>query len=444
MIVIIGAGPAGLAAAHELVKAGLSATIIDHNLHVGGQYWRHKYGEDFPEARFAYLIDHPQITWLLGFSVWQIQKKSGAFEIHLAGESSDRVITASSLIVATGAIERVLPTKGWTTAGALTAGGLQSLAKGHGLVPGKKVVIAGSGVFAMPVAQSLSSFDDVEIVAIIEARSFLRWWRNLPGFILNPGKIVEALGYLSFIARSRIPIIQNSLISEITSDSGGISSISVHKVDSTFKKRGDGRTIDCDLVASTFGFIPDMTLPSILGLSRQYKFDDVVVVVDRNQQTSIENVYAAGEVTGIGGHELAMTEGALAGLAIAQNAKRSRFAILALRWRRLRQQVFADGLYRIYRVPQSWVAQVPRDTTICRCEEVSLGEIIDSVEELGADSARVAKLFTRAGMGLCQGRICQRNVADIATHCTGAERGDPNRETMRPIGGVVTLGELSD
>ena len=437
MIAIIGAGPAGLAAADILVKAGREITIIDQNHHVGGQYWRHKYGAAFPEGKFTYLINHPKITWLLGTTVWQIHKNKGSFTIEISREGKSESHLCEVLLVATGAYERVIPTKGWTTPGCTTAGGLQSLAKGHGVVPGKKVVIAGRGVFALPVAQSIAEYPGVEIAAIIEARSFLRWWRNIPGLILNPTKIIESLGYLRFIALKKIPLKQRKVITEIKSCENGTNSVVIRNSSG----RGAESEIECDLVATTFGFTPDMTIPSILGLARRYKFEDVVVKVDSKQRTSIAGVFAAGEVTGIGGHELAMTEGALAGLAITNSGG---VKSLVLKWRRLREQIFADGLYRIYRIPKDWVEATPRDVIVCRCEEVSLGEIVDSIEELGADSARVAKLFTRAGMGLCQGRICQRNVADIATVCGKGSTIDPNRETMRPIGGVVTLGELSD
>ena len=158
------------------------------------------------------------------------------------------------------------------------------------------------------------------------------------------------------------------------------------------------------------------------------------------------------EVTGIGGHELAITEGALAALDILQR-KQILLAAL-LKWRRYRQRVFATGLARIYPINPNWITWQDDSVIICRCEEVSLKEISDSVTNLGADSARSAKLFTRAGMGLCQGRICQKNVQDITDRCAKFASGnssfsgnisrDANRETIRPIGGVVTLGELSD
>ena len=437
MITIIGAGPAGLAAADILVNAGREITIIDQNHHVGGQYWRHKYGSAFPEKKFTHLIKHPKINWLLGTTVWQIQKSERGFAIEFSREGKSETHLCGVLLVATGAYERVLPTKGWTSPGCTTAGGLQSLAKGHGVVPGKKIVIAGSGVFALPVAQSIAEYPGVEIAAIIEARSFLRWWRNIPGLILNPKKIIESLGYLRFVAAKKIPLKERKVITEIKSGTNGINSVVIKNSHG----RGSEREIECDLVSTTFGFTPDMTIPSILGLERRYKFDDVVVKVDSKQRTSLTGVFAAGEVTGIGGHELAMTEGALVGLAIINS---SGVKSLVLKWRRFRQQIFADGLYRIYRIPKDWVETTPRDVAVCRCEEVSLGEIVDSIQELGADSARVAKLFTRAGMGLCQGRICQRNVADIAAVCGKGSKIDPNRETMRPIAGVVTLGELSD
>jgi hypothetical protein len=189
-----------------------------------------------------------------------------------------------------------------------------------------------------------------------------------------------------------------------------------------------------------------------MGVHRVFRNSDAVVDVDENQRTSVIDVWAAGEVTGIGGHELSITEGRIAALNIV--GVRSGVKLALTRWKRLRQRIFAGGLSRIFPIDSNWITWQEDSVVVCRCEEVTLKEIVDSVNHLGADSARSAKLFTRAGMGLCQGRFCQRNVQDVTERCTkfsgvdGLEERtsvkDANRETVRPIGGVVTLGELSD
>ena len=234
--------------------------------------------------------------------------------------------------------------------------------------------------------------------------------------------------------------LSKRIVREAKTDNGKIVGVHLSRVGSDLRSELDAEFIPADLVATSFGFTPDMTLASILGLERKFQDGDAVVVVDSNQRTSIDGVWAAGEITGIGGHELAITEGLIA----ARNLLNEKSILL--KWRRLRERFFARGLRAIYPISKGWIESLDDAEIVCRCEEVCAGEIKQSAKELGADSARTAKLFTRAGMGLCQGRICQRNVAEIIDFARSDVKGssDANRETVRPIGGVVTLGGLSD
>jgi NADPH-dependent 2,4-dienoyl-CoA reductase/sulfur reductase-like enzyme len=453
-IVIIGAGPAGLAALRQLQNSSqaLHIEIIDSNSRIGGQYWRHQEGSEFPAIKFdpksySFTANRKnEVLWHLSSSVWQIEKNGQIFRLHIASNVGDKAATieVEKIIIATGASERTLPFKNWTTPGVMSAGALQSLAKEYRVIPGKKIVIAGSGVFAMPVAKTIkevASKCGIEVeVTIIEAQSILRWWRNSLAFLLNPSKIVEALGFLIFMKRHSVKRLSKRMVKEVKSENGKIVGVHLTKVGSDLRSKEDAGFISADLVATSFGFTPDMTLASILGLERKFQDGDAVVAVDSNQRTSIDGVWAAGEITGIGGHELAITEGLIAARNLLN--KQSRL----LKWRRLRERFFARGLRTIYPISKGWIESLDDAEVVCRCEEVCAGEIKESAKELGADSARSAKLFTRAGMGLCQGRICQRNVAEIIDFVRRDARdtSDANRETVRPIGGVVTLGGLSD
>jgi NADPH-dependent 2,4-dienoyl-CoA reductase/sulfur reductase-like enzyme len=453
-IAIIGAGPAGLAALRQLQNSSqaLHIEIIDSNSRTGGQYWRHQEGSEFPAIKFdpksySFTANRKnEVLWHLSSSVWQIEKTGQIFRLHIASNVGDRASTieVEKIIIATGASERTLPFKNWTTPGVMSAGALQSLAKEYRVIPGKKIVIAGSGVFAMPVAKTIkevASKCGIEVeVTIIEAQSILRWWRNSLAFLLNPSKIVEALGFLIFMKSHSVKRLSKRMVKEVKIEKGKIVGVHLTKVGSDLRSKEDAGFISADLVATSFGFTPDMTLASILGLERKFQDGDAVVAVDSNQRTSIDGVWAAGEVTGIGGHELAITEGFIA----ARNLLNKRSTLL--KWRRLREKFFARGLRTVYPISKGWIESLDDAEVVCRCEEVCAGEIKESAKELGADSARSAKLFTRAGMGLCQGRICQRNVAEIIDFVRSDVKGssDANRETVRPIGGVVTLGGLSD
>lgn len=453
-VAIIGAGPAGLAALRQLMSSSqaLHIEIIDSNSRIGGQYWRHQEGGEFPAIKFdprgysSNTNKKSEVIWHLSSSVWQIERSSQIFRLHIASNVGDKASTieVEQIIIATGASERTLPFKNWTTPGVMSAGALQSLAKEYRVIPGKKIVITGSGVFAMPVAKTIKEVAKkcgIEVeVTIIEAQSILRWWRNSLAFLLNPSKIVEAMGFLIFMKSNGVRRLSKRIVREVETDNGKIVGVHLSRVHSDLKSNRDAGFISADLVATSFGFTPDMTLASILGLERKFQDGDAVVEVDSNQRTSIDGVWAAGEITGIGGHELAITEGLIAARNLLSNKS------ILLKWRRLRERFFARGLRAIYPISNGWIESLDDAEVVCRCEEVCVGEIKQSAKELGADSARSAKLFTRAGMGLCQGRICQRNVAEIIDFVRSDVKvtSDANRETVRPIGGVVTLGGLSD
>ena len=454
MIVIIGAGPAGLAAAKFLAQRKIQVTIVDSQSKSGGQYWRH-HRDDRSVHPFENLDSNPYIQWKLETSVWQIEKSHGGlFTIHVLCNGVTETLSANQILLATGAYDRTLPFPGWTTPGVMTQGAVQALAKEHHVVAGKKIVLAGSGPFTYPVAKSLikriateTSGEKPEIVGIFEARS---QWRALPillAMVLNPLKIGEALGYLMALKRAGLTMQRRHVITAAHRNSNGeLSGVTVSAIDKNYViVPGSDRFIECDIAAISYGFTPDMTLASILGVERKILHGEVVVHVNGTQHTSVKNVWAAGEITGIGGHDLAITEGLYAAMSIARakGAHPNIVMQLLVMKRRIRQRIFAAATLKVFAVPGQWLTWNDNSTIVCRCEEVTLGEISHSFEALGADSARTAKLFTRAGMGLCQGRVCHRNVRDVAA-LFSHEKSASTTDNNRPIGAVITLGELSD
>ena len=430
---IIGAGPAGLAAAREFVSANLPVLIIDSYLAPGGQYWRHRQGEKFPETGFTNLFQSPLATWRYETSIWQIEKLPDRFILHGISKGKSEAFEVKNLLIATGALERTLPIPGWTLPGVMTAGAMQSLAKNFALSPGTEIVIAGSGPFLFPVAKSLLSLrNPPKIVGLYEMRSNLRWWRNLLGLALNPAKIQEAFAFLVSLRKSKVKVHNRKRVVRVRKSELGLT-VTIRD------SRNHESEVNCDSIALSHGFIPDLTIASILKLQTRDRLGETTVKVDQNQGTSVPGVWAAGEITGIGGHELAMTEGVIAARSMINSSSGKTSTAFLIKLRKWRQQIFADGINRIYRLDDSWIDWSKEDVTVCRCEEVTREEILSSFLELGADSARTSKLFTRAGMGMCQGRICQRSVQDIAARFSSEKSA-----TVRPIGGAVTLGELSD
>ena len=428
MIAIIGAGPAGLSAAAAATRRGEEVIIIDSSSQLGGQYWRHlpsarndshSLHYDFSKAQklFDELLSQPLLTRYSNSQVWQAEKCGDQFHLYILRNGVEEKVVADKVILATGAYDRTIPFPGWTFPGVMTPGAAQAMLKGHGVLVGKKVVIAGTGPFILPVATGLAE-SGAEIVGLFEFNNPFRWIFNLHGLLLNPSKIAEAFYYLKKLQKQRVKIEFGKKVESATRSSAVV----------------DGTEIECDVIAVGWGFAPDVTLAGILGAQLGVDSDGTVIVkVDRRQETNIPGLFAAGESTGIGGSTLSMIEGRIAG------GGRGGLS----RWR---AQVFANGLKKVYPVPSILTKNLPEETIICRCEEVTRGQICTSIDELGAQSARTAKLFTRAGMGLCQGRVCGRNVSEIVADHLGQKVSDSERiaGSQRPLAAPISLGELGD
>ncbi len=431
MIAIIGAGPAGLAAATTAATGGERVILIDSAAQLGGQYWRHlpsnwkderslHYNFDKAQKLFDVVLSNPLITRYSSAHVWQAEKIDGKFHLYLIKDGIEEKIVAEKVILATGAYDRSLPFPGWTYPGVMTPGAAQGMLKSHGVLVGKKIVIAGTGPFLLPVAAGLAE-SGAEIVGLFEANSPLRWVLNLHGLLLNPGKILEAIYYFKKLRKFRVRIQYKKTVEQATRTSAIVG----------------GKEVSCDVLAVGWGFVPDLSLAGILGAKLRVDADGTVLVkVDSNQETSVPGLFAAGESTGIGGSTLALIEGEIAG---GGRSTKVKFA-------RLRAQIFARGLQKVYPVPTDWQKNLQPQTIICRCEEVSQEDICTSIDELGAENGRTAKLFTRAGMGLCQGRVCSRNVSEIVAHHTHQKVLDSEliAGAQRPMAGPISLGELGD
>ena len=442
MIIVIGAGPAGLAAAEAAARSGEEVTILDSSPRMGGQYWRHQrdvsgYKSERAKYIFEKILSLQNITYLPSSTVWSAEDREGQYQINFLQSGIERSIRAEKIIIATGAYDRSLPYPGWDSPGAMTPGAAQSLLKGNGVVAGKRIVVAGTGPFLLPVASGLAQAG-AEIVGLYEANSPLLWLLS-PGAIFgNFSKIPELLHYVRELRKYRIrPKFRRAVVKF------GDGFASVAKVRSNLSIRKNvTETVACDVVAVGWGFQPDVSLGGILGCAQRIDSDgSVIFEVDTHQASSQRNIWIAGEATGIGGADLSLVEGEIAGLAAA--GKKVPRKLLRKRSAKRR---FARALQRSYPVGSQWISWLESTTIICRCEEVSSLEICNSVTELGAEDARGAKLFTRAGMGLCQGRVCSRNVSEIVSSKSGFHVTEPERiaSSNRPLAAPISLGALAD
>ena len=442
MNIIIGAGPAGLAAAEAASRSGAEVALIDSASKKGGQYWRHRnsvkgYKSDRADQLFAKIENASSVTHISDATVWSIEMQGGLYRVNYLQGGQESSLTAEKLIIATGAYDRSLPFPGWDLPGSMTPGAAQSLLKGHDVLPGKRIIVAGTGPFLLPVATGLAE-SGAEIVGLYEANNPLRWLLSVHALLLNPSKFLELVYYAKLLRRSKIAPRFNQ---SVTHFSDGLATISgVNSRLQIGKKKS--QTLSADVVAVGWGFLPDLTLGGIVGCAQKVDSDGTTIFeVDDQQRSSVRNIWIAGEATGIGGADLSLIEGEIAGLSATGQSIRS-----TLRLNRIRKQIFANALKRSYPVRDGWQSWLEENTTVCRCEEVKMSEICESVTELGAEDSRTAKLFTRAGMGLCQGRVCSRNVSEIVaglTHCPITD-GERIALSNRPIASPISLGLLGD
>ncbi|MFI6603059.1 NAD(P)/FAD-dependent oxidoreductase [Nonomuraea sp. NPDC050536] len=457
-LIVVGGGPAGVAGALAAAQAGLRVALLDLGARLGGQYFRH-----FPDAdggvrgagqaglpRFlrqaAAVSERADV--LLGHQVWSVTKGE-TFAVHATHDDEPVILHAHHLLVATGAHDRPLPFPGWDLPGVLTAGGAQALLKGQHVIAGRRIVVGGTGPFLLPVAAGLAEAG-AEVAAVLEAGSRVGLGRHP---LLAMGKAGEAAGYALTLARHRVPYHgRQAVVAAHGRDE--LTHVTVGRLDRDWRVR-DTRTIACDTLAVSYGFVPQTDLAVQLGCATRADLDGTpVVAVDARQRTSVPGVWAAGEPTGVGGAPLAELEGRIAGLAIAAAvsaashhaavphhdgrhegaAPGGRPAVPdVLVRRRARLRAFARALLEAYPVRPGWQDWLAGDTLVCRCEEVPLSAVREA-QALGATDARSVKLLARPGMGWCQGRMCGYAVSCL----TGEAPQAPRRPVVQPI----TLGAL--
>lgn len=379
-IMVIGGGPAGLAAAVAAARGGRRVTIVDDNPRLGGQIWRAELGKNrSPDAeKLLAAVAAGRFNLINNAQIFAVDA-DGSLLAETDGGSIKLV--HNKLILATGARERFLPFPGWTLPGVFGAGGLQALVKGGFEVTNKRILVAGTGPLLLVVAEYLKS-KGAKVVAILEQTSASKINRFALGLWRYPAKIAQGFELRSRLAG--IPYLKSSWIKRLEQNGQGLNA--------TINKNGREREIECNYIACGFHLVPNIELPSTLGCLIAEGF----VTVDNYQRTSVPNVLAAGEPTGIGGVEAALIEGRIAGFAATGETRKAE----ALFVKRDRTDRFATALNVAFELRHELKHLAPPETLVCRCEDVSFEKLSKFT------NWREAKLQTRCGMGPCQGRVC--------------------------------------
>jgi NADPH-dependent 2,4-dienoyl-CoA reductase/sulfur reductase-like enzyme len=376
-VVVVGAGPAGMAAAVSAAEAGRSVAVVDDNPAAGGQIWRR--GETLPGAARAWLgrFERAAITRLPGSRVFD----GTVDRVCVDGGGEGFELRYQALVLATGARERFLPFPGWTLPGVFGAGGLDAMARGGLPVAGKRVVVAGTGPLLLAVAAHLAR-RGAKIVAICEQAPLGSVARFAVRMATEPAKVMQGIEYRWAARRAKMhfgcwPVAAHG--------AGALDSVTLRQSRRRWR-------VGCDFLACGFHLVPNVELTALLGCRLENGF----VAADAVQQTSVAGVFCAGEPCGIGGVEAALLEGQIAGLAAAGRIDEAR----ALAPRRRKLDGFVRALQEAYALRPELRAMADEGTILCRCEDVRYGTL------RGRESWREAKLQTRCGMGSCQGRVC--------------------------------------
>ena len=381
-VLVVGAGPAGMAAAVAAAPSGASIVVIDDNPAPGGQIWRDGPGAALPPAARKWreaLAAHANIRVRSGTRIVAI---SAPGELLLEDADGATRMAWRKLVLCTGARELLLPFPGWTLPGVTGAGGLQALVKAGMPVDGERIVIAGSGPLLLAAAATARAAG-AKVLRIAEQASFASVARFGASLARWPGKAAQAVGLADggYRTSSRI--------------------VSVHgvaQVESVRLLQGGKETdIACDRVACGFGLTPNTQLGQLLGCALTPAGNGAQALsVDARQATSVPGIYAPGECTGFCGSERALAQGAIAGHAAVGNER----AAKALEGERARWNAFAAQLHRSFALAEDIRRMPQADTLVCRCEDVPFSALA------ACSGWTDAKLHRRCGMGACQGRVC--------------------------------------
>jgi NADPH-dependent 2,4-dienoyl-CoA reductase/sulfur reductase-like enzyme len=452
-LVIIGAGPAGMAAASSASEYGLKVAILDEQASLGGQIYRSLsrstlvdesiLGPDYYQGRA--LIKQAQkakFDYLPNSTVWSI---SSDLIINLTCQQQGRQIKTKKLIIATGAQERPTPFPGWTLPCVMTCGSAQILLKSSGLTPPGPLVLAGSGPLLLLIAAQLKRAG-VEIKAILDTTPKGRYIAALPFLpkaLKNLPLLLKGLSLIAEIKRSNIPVYkQVSHLSATSASQEGVDKV-------TFKQGEKEISLSCRTLLTHQGVVPNVQLTRALQLDHHWH--DLQECwhpsLDKWGQSSHPDIFIAGDSAGIAGAKSAAYLGELSALKIAKTLNKVPSDTFEKRTSNTMKKLIKESAIRpfldtLYRPAKSFL--IPSDDTIvCRCEEVNAKEIRDTVAN-GCQGPNQSKAFSRAGMGPCQGRLCGLTVANVIADERNIAVDDVGYYQVRSPIKPITLSELID
>ena len=445
-LIVLGAGPAGAAAAIKARSLGLSVAVIDEAPAAGGQVYR------APSPALAAPPSDPDRTngdalraglaasgavLYANHRVWSL---TAGFSVIAIGPDGPLTLEASNLIVAAGAVERHIPVTGWTLPGVIGLAGATILLKAHGVLPGRRVVVAGSGPLLLLVASKIVAAGG-EVAAVVDAAPRTGWLARAGAMLARPDLIAKGAGWLLALLKARVPIHSGAAIRAIHG-ADDVEAVSIGPVDRDWRPVGSAeQTIATDAVCLGFGLLPATEVTRLLGAEHRYQPDlgGWVPTVDASLQTSVPGLFMAGDGAGVRGADAAPLSGELAALGVARRLGRggdlaSEATTIETAWRKSGR--FGAAMSALAMPPAGAAAMIAGGTTVCRCEGLTRATL-DTAITAGARTLADLKATTRCGMGPCGGRVCGEAAAMLIGAATGWDReaiGQPSaRPPLRPV-----------
>jgi NADPH-dependent 2,4-dienoyl-CoA reductase/sulfur reductase-like enzyme len=459
-IAVIGAGPAGMNAALAAAELGLKVSLIDAYRQAGGHYFKQMPPEFRATAttqrqKQAELIfgrlSHPNITLLTGTQVWGIYEGN---LLTLFGPQAPPQLQANAVILATGAYDRPVAFPGWTLPGVMTAGAAQTLLKSQRVLPGRRILVAGSGPLPLALGAALV-WAGAEVTALLEGSpQVTRFGRDrLVSLWGQWSRLTEAAQYGWALLRARVPTrLSWGVVQALGTERDAVEGAVIAKLDASWRPiAGSEQIVDCDTICLGYGFVPSTELCRLAGAQHTYqpRLGGWTPLRDQFMQTTIPGLYAAGDGAGIGGAAQATIEGRIAAVAAAQRCRSQAITgeelagLLATELSALRREKHFQRLYGELFTPGPGLDELAtEETIICRCEAIRLAQVIEAVA-LGADTVSAVKNLTRTGMGECQGRLCGPLVASQVARLCAKNRQAVGPFTPRPPIHPLPLGAVA-
>jgi thioredoxin reductase/bacterioferritin-associated ferredoxin len=459
-IAVLGGGPAGMAAATLAARHGVATVLLDENAAPGGQVYRALAPglvlPDTPDSlggdRLRTALAASGATTRQGVRVWGLGggplvptgDPAGPFRIDLLSATGVETLDARALIVCTGTHERIIPFRGWTLPGVIGLAAATVLLKAEGVLPGRRVVVAGTGPLLAAVAAGILKRGG-SVAAIVDAAPRRDWLTALPALASRPQLLARGAGWLAAICRAGVPVLSGWRVAQAF---GGDQ---VAAVEAVPVRGAASQRFDCDAVCVGHGLVPATEAMRLFGAAHRFVATrgGWVPKLDNWQRSSVARLYGAGDCAGIAGAASAPHTGEIAALAALRDLDRidaARAAVLAAAPRRTLASVrrFGEAMAALMTPPSALVGAIPAECVVCRCEDVTRAEI-EAAAEAGSRDLNQLKQFTRCGMGPCQGRMCGEAAAELlAARVAGrvAAGWFTPRLPLRPVPMDLLLGDF--